>query len=145
MLQQTMEVVGKAPDEKTPCYFCYQGLDPEEVGSRRTAEHHVNFPKCDYQHLIHVTVWCHQSCQQKFHRHYDDHCRRTSLDKLRCDVCDPVWAIICLYNKNRFRNIDDDELSQILSERKWLARAEERAKKARESRTTTKMPVFVTE
>lgn len=138
-------MIQKTADKNTSCYFCQERLDPKETGSRRRAEHHVNFPKCDYQHLIHVTVWCHQSCQQKFHRHYDDHCRRTPLDQLDCEVCDPVWAIICLYNRNRFRNIDDDELGLILSERKWLSVAEERAREAKRKRVTITEPAFGTE
>jgi len=124
-------VIKKTADENTLCYFCYQPLEPKAVGSRRTSEHHVNFPKCNYKRFDAVRVWCHHSCQQRFHREYDEHCRWTPDDELKCDTCDPVSAMLCLYNKHRFSEIDEDELSLILRERKWLAEEVERAKEAK--------------
>ncbi|MEI7690266.1 MAG: hypothetical protein WCI63_01430 [bacterium] len=141
-------MIQKTADENTLCYFCYQPLDPDEEGARRTSEHHVNFPKGFYSQPKYEQrkVWCHQSCQQSFHRAYEDYCKDVPDVKLKCESCNPVWAIVCLYNKTRYREIDEDELTQILFERKWLAEAEEKARTARRrQKVYTPQQVFATE
>jgi len=78
------------------------------------------------------------------HRYYQNFCQDN--DNRECESCNPVWAIICLYNKTRFREIDEDELTQILFERKWLAEAEEKAKAAkRRQKVYATQQMFATE
>ena len=141
-------MIQKTADENTLCFFCYKPLEPTDEGARRTSEHHVNFPKSFYYkpRYERVRVWCHQSCQQSFHRAYEEHCKNVSDRELKCESCNPVWAILCLYHKTRYREIDEEELTRILFERKWLAEAEEKARstKRKQSVYRTKQ-VFATE
>ena len=107
-------MIQKRTKHKPLCYFCQQVVEEDS-----STEHHPNFPKRSYPHLLHITVWCHLSCQQTFHRSYQKNCQDN--DDRDCGACLLEWAILCLYHTSRVSEIRQSELTEILLERKWLA------------------------